>query len=223
MAEAEATIALNIGSQRVSMAVFETAKNGELVLKKYASGSILADPAAEVARLAQVRVVISDLAQQLKLSKESVRYTIPGQAVFTRFVKLPPLDADNLDQLVEYEAQQHVPFPIDEVVWDWELIDPDGIEKEVVIVAIKGDVLDEINEAVLDCGLSTSGVDAAPMAVYNAFRYNYPQETDPVLIVDVGAKATTLIYIEGKRFFTRSLNIGGAAIIAYHGIADIAG
>jgi type IV pilus assembly protein PilM len=214
MAEAEATIALNIGSQRVSMAVFETAKNGELVLKKYASGSILADPAAEVTRLAQVRVVISDLAQQLKLTKASVRYAIPGQSVFTRFVKLPPLDADNLDQLVEYEAQQHVPFPIDEVVWDWELIDPDGIEKEVVIVAIKGDALDEINEAVLDCGLTTLGVDAAPMAVYNAFRYNYPQEKAPVLIVDVGAKATTLVYVEGKRFFTRSLNIGGAAISA---------
>ena len=194
------------------MAVFEAAKNGGLVLKKYTSTSILADPAAEMTRLPQVRMALGELAEKLKVEKERVHYTIPGQSVFTRFVKLPPLDEDNLDQLVEYEAQQHVPFPINEVVWDWDLLDAEGIEKEVVIVAIKGDALDEINDGVVDAGLVTAQVDAAPMALFNAYRHNYPEETDPVLIVDVGAKATTLLYVEGKRFFTRSLNIGGATL-----------
>ncbi|NNM30957.1 MAG: type IV pilus assembly protein PilM, partial [Akkermansiaceae bacterium] len=212
MAEEESTVALNIGSQRISMAVFEPAKGGGLVLKKFDSTTILADPAAEMARIPQIRVAVGELADRLKVSKRKVRYAVSGQSVFTRFVKLPALDDDNIDQLVAFEAQQHVPFPIDEVVWDWQLLDATGPEKEVVLVAIKADALNEVNDAVGEAGLGTAEVDAAPMALYNAFKFNYPEEEDCVLLIDVGARATNLVYIEGNRFFTRSLSIGGASI-----------
>jgi type IV pilus assembly protein PilM len=213
MAETQTTVALNIGSQRISMAVFEVSKNGGLVIKAYDSASIVADPSMDAARIAQSRVAISDLAQRLKLGKTKARYAISGQAVFTRFVKLPPLQDDNIEQLVTFEAQQHVPFPLNEVVWDYELIEG-GVEKEVVIVAIKSDALDEINGAVNDCGLGTAEVDVAPMALYNAFRSTYGQPDEPILLIDIGAKTSNLLYIEGKRFFTRSVAIGGASITA---------
>ena len=194
------------------MAVFEPAKNGGLILKGYDSTSILADPAAEMARLPQIKLAISELAERMKVSKAKVRYAISGQSVFTRFVKLPPIEEENIDQLVAFEAQQHVPFPIDEVIWDWVAIDSGGIEKEVALVAIKGDALNEINDVVGETGLGTEEVDASPLALYNAFKFSYPDEQDPVLLVDIGAKATTLVYLEGKRVFTRSLNVGGVAI-----------
>lgn len=211
MADTPATVALNIGSQRIGMAVFESSKSGGLVLKAYDSESIVADPALEASRISQVRIAVADLVQRMKVSKSKVRYAISGQAVFTRFVKLPALQEDNIEQLVTFEAQQHVPFPINEVVWDYELIEGSG-EKEAVIVAIKGDALDEINNTVNDAGLSTAEVDVAPMALYNAFRaaYGDPQET--VLLIDIGARTSNLLYIEGKRFFTRSIAIGGSAI-----------
>jgi type IV pilus assembly protein PilM len=151
--------------------------------------------------------------QRHKLGKSKVRYAISGQTVFTRFVKLPPIQADNIEQLVTFEAQQHVPFPLEEVVWDYELIDG-AAEKEAVIVAIKGDALDEINSAVNESGLATAEVDVAPMAVYNAFRAAYGQPEEPVLLVDIGAKTSNLLYMEGTRFFTRSVAVGGAAITA---------
>jgi type IV pilus assembly protein PilM len=213
MADTSTTVALNIGSQRISMAIFEVSKNGGLLLKAYDSESIAADPALEASRVSQTRVAIADLAQRLKVGKAKARYAISGQAVFTRFVKLPPLQEDNIEQLVTFEAQQHVPFPIDEVVWDYELIE--GVaEKEVVIVAIKGDALDEINAAVNDSGLSTAEVDVAPMALYNAFRATYGDPAEPVLLIDVGARTSNLLYIEGRRFFTRSIPVGGSAITA---------
>lgn len=212
MADAESTVALNIGSQQISMAVFDRSKKGGLVLKKIDSTSILADPAAEMARLAQLQVAVGDLAKNLKVSKAGVRYAISGQSVFTRFIKLPPIEEDNIDQLVAFEAQQHVPFPIDEVIWDWTSLEASGIEKEVALVAIKADQLNELNETVKENGLSTTQVDASPMALYNAFRFNYPEEQESVLLIDIGAKATNLVYIEGARVFTRSLNIGGAAV-----------
>lgn len=211
MADTQSSIALNIGSQRVGMAVFEPSKSGGLVLKAYDSEMILADPATEASRPAQIGFAIGQLAQRLKAGRSKVRYAISGQSVFTRFVKLPPLDDDNIEQLVTFEAQQHVPFPLDEVVWDYEVLESAG-EKEVVIVAIKGEALDELNESVTSTGLATAEVDVAPMALYNAFRAAYPGTEEPVLLIDIGAKATDLLYIEGKRFFTRSVNRGGVSI-----------
>ena len=213
MADTQTSVAINIGSQRIGMAVFEAAKNGGLVLKAYDSESIVADPSMDSSRIAQTRVAIADLVQRLKVGKTKARYAISGQSVFTRFVKLPPLQDDNVEQLVTFEAQQHVPFPLNEVVWDYELIEG-ATDKEVVIVAIKGDALDEINSAVNDSGLGTAEVDVAPMAIYNAFRSTYGQPEEPILLIDIGAKTSNLLYIEGKRFFTRSIGIGGASVTA---------
>ena len=213
MAETQTTVALNIGSQRIGMAVFETSKSGGLILKGYETDTIIADPALEASREAQIRVALEDLIAKLKIPKARVRYAISGQSVFTRFVKLPPLQEDNIEQLVTLEAQQHVPFPIAEVVWDYEMIESGG-DKEVVIVAIKGDALDEINETVTEAGLSTLEVDIAPMAIYNSYRAAYGTPEEPVLIIDIGAKTSNLLYVEGRRFFTRSVAIGGASVSA---------
>ncbi|MBB5351893.1 type IV pilus assembly protein PilM [Haloferula luteola] len=210
MADNQSTIALNIGTQRVSLAVFESSKSGALVLKAYDAESILADPASEAARAAQISGAITTLVKRSGV-KGKVRYSISGQSVFIRFVKLPPLDDDDLEQLVAFEAQQHVPFPLDEVVWDYEVLESGG-EKEVVIVAIKGDALDEVNENVNDAGLATAEVDVAPTALYNAFRAANPGLSEPVLLIDVGAKTSDLLYIEGDRFFTRSAAVGGSAV-----------
>ena len=146
MADKQTTVALNIGSQRISMAVFEVDKSGGLVLKAYDSETIAADPAMDTARIAQTRLAIADLTQRMGVGKAKARYAISGQAVFIRFVKLPPIQQDDIEQLVTFEAQQHVPFPLDEVIWDYELIEG-ATEKEAVIVAIKSDALDEINSA----------------------------------------------------------------------------
>ena len=213
MAENQSTVALNIGSQRISMAVFEVSKSGGLILKSYGSEAIVADPALEATKISQSRIAIGDLAQKLKVGKTKARYAISGQSVFTRFVKLPPLQEDNIEQLVTFEAQQHVPFPLAEVVWDYELIEG-ADEKEAVIVAIKADALDELNAAVNDNGLATSEVDVAPMAIYNAFRATYGNPEEPILLIDIGAKTSNLLYIEGRRFFTRSIALGGSAVTA---------
>lgn len=214
MADPQTTVALNIGSQRIGMAVFEVSKNGGLILKAYGSETIVADPAMDSTRVSQTRVAVADLAQRLKVGKVKARYALSGQAVLTRFVKLPPIQGDDIEQIVTFEAQQQLPFPLNEVVWDYEMIEGAASEKEVVIVAIKNDALDEINGAVNDCGLGTAEVDVAPMALYNAFRSTYGAPEEPVLLIDIGAKSSNLLYIEGKRFFTRSVNIGGSSITA---------
>lgn len=213
MADKQTIVALNIGSQRIGMAVFEPSSTGGLVLKAYDFQEIMADPALDAARIGQTRIAISELAERLQISGSQTRYAIAGQAVFTRFVKLPPIQQDNIDQLVTFEAQQHVPFPLNEVVWDYELIEG-GADQEAVIVAIKSDALDEVNSAVNDGGLETCEVDVAPMALCNAFRDEYGKMDETILLIDIGAKTSDLIYFEGSRFFTRSIPIGGMSITA---------
>ncbi|MGJ8726119.1 MAG: Amuc_1101 family PilM-like pilus complex protein [Roseibacillus sp.] len=209
MADSQSTIALNIGSQRISMAAFSPKKGGGLILKKYQEIDILADPSAEGMRNAEVRGAVAQLAKSLKTGKDKVRACVPGHSVITKFVKLPPIDSDDLTELVTMEAAQQIPFPLDDGAWDWAALEGGGIEKEVLLVAIRQEVLDDISESVSGAGLSLKEVDSAPTALFNAFRYNYPDVTEPVLLVDIGAKSTELIYIEGNKLFIQGVNSPG--------------
>ena len=147
MADSQSIIALNIGSQRISMGVFAQTKKG-LVLKSQGATSILADPATEAARIPQVQLAIKELAKSLKLAKQKTAYSLSGQSVFVRFVKLPPLEEENVDELVRFEAQQNVPFPIDEVVWDWQALKGGGIETEARVFCGIPDKLQSTQHAI---------------------------------------------------------------------------
>ncbi len=212
MAKQKLIVTLNVGSQRIGMGLFSAAPNGGLVLQDYQFSELLGDPATDSARIPQVRVAVNDLVERIGVKHQPVRYAISGHSVFTRFVKLPSLDEEQVDQIVEFEAQQNVPFPIDEVVWDYQLVGTgEGGEVEVVLVAIKSDSLNDLNDAVEESTLQTQNVDVAPMALYNAFRYSYSDVTDPVVLIDVGARTTNLVYAYGNRVFTRSTQVGGTA------------
>ena len=99
------------------------------------------------------------------------------------------------------------------MVWDYQLVGAGADEQiQVVLVAIKADMLDEINSAVEESRLRTNIVDVAPMALYNAFRYSYSDLTGCSLLVDIGARTTNLLFIESARVFSRSVPIGGGSI-----------
>jgi type IV pilus assembly protein PilM len=130
-------------------------------------------------------------------------------------VKLPPLGQEKLDKIISFEAQQNVPFPLDEVVWDYQIVGGGmGEEIQVVLVAVKVDLLDEVNSAVEGTGLQTAIVDVSPMALYNAFRYSYPEVSDCSLLLDIGSRTTNILFIESGRIFLRSIPLGGSAITA---------
>src|SRR5437660_6547254 len=123
---------------------------------------------------------------ELEIKAGNVNYAVPGQAVFIRFVKLPSIDEEKVERIIAFEAQQNVPFPIDEVVWDYQVVGVGtGEQVEVVLVAIKGDLLEEINAVVESAGRRTSIVDVATMALGNAFRYNYADLSGCSLLVDI--------------------------------------
>src|SRR5206468_478647 len=160
-------------------------------------------------------LVLREMMHEMHIHWGPVNYAVPAQSVFARFVKLPALDAQKIDKIISFEAQQNIPFPIDQVVWDYRLVGGGlGEQIQVVLVAIKVDLLDQINAAVEGTGLQTSVVDVAPMALYNAFCYSYPEFGDCSLLLDIGARTTNVLFIESGRIFLRSIPLGGSAITA---------
>lgn len=212
MAEYKTTVALEIGAQSVTMGVFTPAGRG-FALSRYARRDIVLDPVEEGMRMDYVSNAIGELVAELKVRGSDVRNVVSGQQVFMRFIKLPALDMDDIAEQVGMEAQQHIPFPLEDIQYSYqELPGSSEVEREVLLVAIKKDVLDGLNEQVESNGLRTRSVDCAITSLYNAFRASYPEETEPVMLLDIGAKTTDIIFAEEGRFFTRSVTAAGSFI-----------
>ena len=205
-------LSLDLGSQTLGLAEFQAQPNGGLLLTGYRRRDILADPAAETDRNRQISETLSAMMRDLGIKNGPIDYAVSGQSIFARFVKIPFVDQDKIERIVAFEAQQNVPFPIEEVVWDYQLVGSEADKIEVVLVAIKADLLDGINAAVEAAGLQTRRVDVAPMALYNAFRFNYSELTGSSLVIYIGARTTNLLFIEPGKVFSRSIPIGGSSI-----------
>jgi type IV pilus assembly protein PilM len=206
---------LNLGSQSLSFGEFRTLPNGGLVLQTCRLREIVSDAGGDGIRYAQVGAALREILAELGIKAGNVNYAVPGQSVFARFVKLPSVEEEKVERIISFEAQQNVPFPIDEVVWDYQLVGGGADEQiQVVLVAIKSDLLEEINNTVEESALQTTVVDVAPMALYNAFRYNYSDLGGCSLLVDIGARTTNLLFIEPDKIFSRSVPIGGSSITA---------
>ncbi|MBQ8375822.1 MAG: type IV pilus assembly protein PilM [Akkermansia sp.] len=211
MADYKTTVALEIGSQSVTMGVFTPAGRG-FALSRYARRDILLDPVEEGMRMDYVGSAIAEMVQELKVRGSEVRNVVSGQQVFMRFIKLPAIDMDDIAEQVGFEAQQHIPFPLEDIIYSYqELADREEGEREVLLVAIKKDVLDNLNSQVEAGPLKTRSVDCSITSLYNAFRANY-DEDEPVMLLDIGAKTTDIIFAEDGRFFTRSVTAAGAFI-----------
>ena len=206
-------ISLNIGSHTIGLAEFRSDPQRGLILLNYRLRELGMDSRSEKTWRAQISTTLRQMIPDLGIRHEAVNYAVPAESVFSRFVKLPALEDEKFERIVAFEAQQNVPFPIDEVVWDYQLIGGGSHEQiEVVLVAIKADVLEEINSAVEETGLRTTIVDLSAMTLYNAFRYNYHDLSGCSLLVDIGARTTDLLFMEPQKMFSRTIPIGGASI-----------
>ncbi|MBM3860786.1 MAG: type IV pilus assembly protein PilM [Verrucomicrobia bacterium] len=212
MLASDRILALDIGASSVKIGEFHAGGRG-LRLTNFNHAEIGLDPEHEEHRQELLMAAVRNLLREKGIRSGKVVFCVPGQSVFTRFVKLPPVEESKVLQIIQYEAQQNVPFPIEEVVWDYQLLGAtEGGGLEVVLLAIKSDIIEEINTCVEGAGLQTEMVDVAPMALYNAYRYNEGEQEGCTLMVDIGARTTNLLFIENGRVFTRSIPIAGNAI-----------
>jgi len=208
-------LTLNLGSQAISLAEFRPQTGGGLLLRDYKRREIAIETAGESIRPAQLTATVREMLHEMGIKHMSVNYAVPAQSIFARFVRLPAVEEEKIDRIIAFEAQQNVPFPINEVVWDYQLVGGGADEQlQVVLVAIKADLLEGMNAAVEAAGLQPDVIGVASMGLYNAFRYNYGDVSEPSLLVDIGARTTNVLFIEPGKIFSRSVPIGGSSVTA---------
>lgn len=213
MLNTKSFLTVDFGAANLKLAEFELIEAGGLLLRQYGFRSLGQEGAQEATREQAILRALQELLAEKSYRSKSVNVCAPGFHTFSKFVKLPPVDTSKVTQIIQYEAQQNVPFPLEEVVWDYQILGatPTG-ELEVLLVAIKADIVEGLFRVAETAGLRLQLVDVSPAALCNAFRYNYGDLEGCTMLLDIGAKTSNLLFFEKGNVYSRGINIGANAI-----------
>src|SRR4051812_2900903 len=213
MLSSKSFLCLDFGAGSVKVAEFEVNQAGGLSLKQYGIKPLGIEGSQDSKREKVVLAAVQELLTSRGISIKNCNVCAPGFHVFSKFVKLPPVDTSKVTQIIQYEAQQNVPYPLEETVWDYQIMGatPSG-EMEVLLVAIKAEVVETMFRTGDAAGLKIQLVDVSPAALCNAFRYNYGDLEGCTMLLDIGAKTSNLLFFEKGKVFARSINIGANSI-----------
>lgn len=186
---------------------------------------LLSQPDADPEEL--VREALETFLDRNELKGDRVAVSVPGQAGLARFIKLPPVEAKKIPDIVKYEARQQIPFQLEDVVWDYQALaggsDEEGfaLEKEIGLFAMKRDQVARSLDPLVKAGVEVDYIQLAPLALYNYACFdrlgNFDEEPfDPenqpasIAILSVGVDTTDLVITNGFRVWQRSIQIGGS-------------
>lgn len=181
----------------------DQASVSEMEIIPFAAGGEEAD------RDQQAREALQSLVAKHKI-RGTVAISLPGNAVFSKFITLPPVEKKRVPEIVRYESRQQIPFPIDEVVWDYQLVKSElvpGEDIEVALFAVRREIVQGILANCLSAGLRPRVVQAAPLALCNFLEHDQPAG-EPLAVLDVEREGTELLIIDGERTWPRSLGVG---------------
>ena len=148
------------------------------------------------------------------LGMDEIAISVPSQNSFARFVNLPPVERKRVAEIVKFEAVQQIPFDINDVQWDWQLMTAaESPELKVGIFAIKNEVVNSALEPFNRENLQVSYVQMAPMALYNYIVHDRPDlvgsDNQAIVILNLGADNTDLVVCTKSTVWQRCVLIGG--------------
>jgi type IV pilus assembly protein PilM len=213
MLNSKSFLAIDFGAGSLKLAEFEQNDAGGLRLKQYGVKPLGIEGSQEAGREAAILKALQELLAEKGFGSRQSNVCAPGFHVFSKFVKLPPVDTSKVTQIIRYEAQQNVPFPLDEVVWDYQILGTSaGGELEVLLVAVKSEIIEGLFRVGETAGLRIKLVDVSSAALCNAFRYNYGEVEGCSMLLDIGAKTSNLLFFEKGKVYARSINLGANSI-----------
>lgn len=157
-------------------------------------------------------IAIGQLLAAADLTKQGLAVSIPGHSAFAKFAKLPPADPKSIPALVKFEAAQQIPFPIDEVEWDFQTFaSPDSPDVEAGIFAVTREKVTDVLSLWTDIKCAPQTLTLSPLAAYNAIAYDQMLDvrSPAMVIIDVGTISTDLIVADSGRLWIRTFPIGG--------------
>lgn len=171
---------------------------------------VLSTPGIDVNEM--LRVSLGTLASQYDLGKATIAISVPGHSSFARFAKLPPVEPKKVPDIVKFEAVQQIPFPLEQVEWDFQTFQrPDSPDVEVGIFAITRERVMERLNMLADVNITPDIVTLSPVAAYNAIAFDlqFVENTPGTIILDIGTTSTDLVVAEAGCVWVRTFPLGG--------------
>jgi type IV pilus assembly protein PilM len=209
-------LGLDLGSNNFRAVELESDK-GKYVLRSF---GVYQSPKLDLqsdatSSMSEYASALKSFLQEQNFSTSDVVVGLPETNVFTRVISYPKMTAKELKSSITYEAEQYIPLPLDEVNYDFQIIEDDAGDEgkmNVLLVAAKKQVLEKYVQLVKEAGLTTKGIEPETLALQRSL-YNSPSASSASIIVNMGAESTQVIVsYRGYVRFTRSVNIGGHEI-----------
>lgn len=214
MAGQERILCIDIGADSIKMSEFScTSENIEMenfVYSEYTNDSD--DATAQEAMIYALNEMLNN--NEFKAKKTFV--SITGQDALIPFIKIPAMttDPEKIRELVTYEAESRIPYPLSEVTWDYQLIEDqdEGDEIDAMLVSVKNEEVLAIRDTLSAAGKKIVSIEVSPTALYNSARANGIGDSQCEMILNIGGKSSTLIFLDGPRFFIRTIPVAGNTI-----------
>ncbi len=208
-------VGLDIGSSSVKATLLKPTKSG-YELAAFGMEPLPPDTIVDGAVMSASAVVdtLRKLFQTHRIRNKQVALGISGHSVIIKKINLPQMTPQELEDSIQWEAEQYIPFDIAEVHLDTQILNAESAirgQMDVLLVAAKREHVSEYVTAVQEAGLTPVIVDVAAFAVQNQYEINYELPRDrTIVLVNVGAAVTSInVLAEGNTAFTRDLSMGG--------------
>ncbi|RII30670.1 MAG: pilus assembly protein PilM [Geobacter sp.] len=163
---------------------------------------------------ASIVSAVKNVVASLGIKVKDVACSISGNSVIIRKITLPAMPSEELEDQITWEAEQYIPFDINDVNMDFQILSPDNIDPtkmNVLLVASKKDIINDYVAVFHEAGLQLSVVDVDSFTVQNAFEANHDANPDEVLaLINIGASVMNINIVKaGVTLFTRDVQMGG--------------
>lgn len=211
-------VGLDIGSSSIKLVGLKE-KKGSFELVNFRMVPLPPDVIVDGAIIdsAVVAESIREIIAQENIKTKDVVTSISGNSVIVKKIKLPMMTEEELEESIQWEAEQYIPFDINDVNLDVQILDlsaqeADVGQMDVILVAAKKDIINEHTSVLIEAGLRPQIVDVDVFAIENMFQTCYPGYDDQVVaLVNIGANSVNVNVLEkGITSFTRDISIGGS-------------
>ncbi|OGQ87422.1 MAG: pilus assembly protein PilM [Deltaproteobacteria bacterium RIFOXYA12_FULL_58_15] len=217
MAREKLCVGIDLGASSVKLCQLKRTKTGYALLN-FGLVPLPSEAVVDGALMNSPRIVeaIQELMAAHRIKNKHVALSISGHSVIIKKIPLPQMSAAELQESIQWEAEQFIPFDIQDVHIDVQIVNQQSAQQgqmDVVLVAAKKDLVNEYTSVIIEAGLEPVICDVDAFAVQNMFEANYENALDStVALVNVGASKTNINIISGGiPSFTRDLTIGGNA------------
>lgn len=205
-------LVFDCGASRVSAASFSATTDGVPVLEQILVEPLEYDTADDQQWVRAVGDAIRRISTVVRLRGHKISLIVPGHLSLTKYIKVPHVDESKRQRIIQFEARQNIPYALEEVVWDYQIVYDDGIDFEVALCAIKLDIVESLLVQCRDIGFEPDVIEPSCMGQVNAFGFCYRDARQSTLLINIGARSSNLVFLREDRYFVRNITLAGGAV-----------